>query len=845
MRFPIGVEFIRLHPHSKEPVQKNWSNTKEGKTKIPSLTPEQVRDILRQGGNYGIRIRACDLIIDIDPRNGGNPAKLPFDYSGFPTVVTPSGGLHIYCTLPPNTNPKAIAHTIPEYGKGVEFKIKGQYVVGPGSIHPDFPNGPKYAWDETFGPVDFSHNAAPDILIQKILKSGYKSGSDTDITLTDVIAMDSLLVTNEQLEFILERLDVTLFAEHDKWFNFMCACHEATGGNGRPAFVSWCTSDPRYAGHGENIAMRWDSLKAGQAGSAGKGTFLHILLEHGINDIELDRGAEEDFKAFANREYNPPSGPGHKPVIRVRGGSLEQNFKAIEQALGEQTKNRPEFGIYQRGGLLVRIARYAGTIDVPDEEGIHRDNGTMQILSSEGTLQLHTTSAAMWQKFDARSEEWKPINAPLEVVQALGSAAGMWPTIPELHGISESPTMRLNGTILDKPGYDEMSGLFFDAKIPFDAVKDKPTREDALRALDELLEINKGFPFVEPVDRSVSLSMQLTPFARHAMRSAPMFIIAAPKMGSGKTLMSNLPNYLVAGKASSLFSQADNPEEDKKRLLALLLEGSLVTVIDNIEKPLKSDALCTALTEPSIKDRILGSTKVISVPTKTVWIATGNNVRVDGDLTSRCVLCRIDPKTERPEERHFDVNLHEYVPKNRGRLVAACLTILRAYVVATRAEFGGNPADRVRCVEFGRFEQWSQLIREPLIWLGLDDPCASRRIIESRDPVRDTLGNLLETWYKHFGPAPRTIAKTLLELQGDLEHNYDDLEACLMSIAGERGRINAFRVGNFIAKHENRIERGFHFERFSGGNGTGIAWRAVPVSALPDDLNLTDEDIFG
>jgi hypothetical protein len=234
------------------------------------------------------------------------------------------------------------------------------------------------------------------------------------------------------------------------------------------------------------------------------------------------------------------------------------------------------------------------------------------------------------------------------------------------------------------------------------------------------------------------------------VRSAPLTGISAPKMGSGKTLLAHLPGYIATGRSPALMAQADDPQEEKKRLLALLLEGSIVTVLDNCERPLKSDALCTALTESTIRDRILGSTRTISVPTATTWIATGNAFCVDGDLSSRTLLCTLDPQCERPEERNFGVNLHTEVPRRRGELATALLTVVRAFLAA------GAPRQSIPT--FGRFEDWSGFARDPLVWLGFADPCETRRMIESRDPVRDKLGNLLEAWHAVFGDTDQTIA---------------------------------------------------------------------------------------
>jgi hypothetical protein len=73
------------------------------------------------------------------------------------------------------------------------------------------------------------------------------------------------------------------------------------------------------------------------------------------------------------------------------------------------------------------------------------------------------------------------------------------------------------------------------------------------------------------------------------------------------------------------------------------------------------------------------------------------------------------------------------VPAHRGKIAAACLTILRAYHVTKRPMAG-------KLTVFGRFENWSAMVREPLVWLGQVDPCDTRRQVESRDPVARAAG---------------------------------------------------------------------------------------------------------
>lgn len=93
-------------------------------------------------GNFGVRLDADDLVIDVDPRNFPKDipvAKLfqdalPFKLTGATfTVRTGGGGLHLYFRKP---SEQAIRGAIKGF-PGIEFKTKGQYLVGAGSIHPD------------------------------------------------------------------------------------------------------------------------------------------------------------------------------------------------------------------------------------------------------------------------------------------------------------------------------------------------------------------------------------------------------------------------------------------------------------------------------------------------------------------------------------------------------------------------------------------------------------------------------------------------------------------------------------------------------------------------------------
>lgn len=87
--------------------------------------------------NVGVRVPAGHVVIDIDPRNGGNDTwqSIKPERTATFAVATGGGGWHLYYELPYEFPMKG------QLGPGVDIKKNNGYVVGPGSIHP---NGKPY-----------------------------------------------------------------------------------------------------------------------------------------------------------------------------------------------------------------------------------------------------------------------------------------------------------------------------------------------------------------------------------------------------------------------------------------------------------------------------------------------------------------------------------------------------------------------------------------------------------------------------------------------------------------------------------------------------------------------------
>ena len=543
---------------------------------------------------------------------------------------------------------------------------------------------------------------------------------------------------------------------------------------------------------------KWDERHYGNGRTYGEETIAKAIA-----------GCRETYRSGPERASESPAHEDGLPEIRLEGGELHDVVDAAERALLASAGTE----VFQRGGLLVRLTRYQ---DESARRGLKRSAGSLVIRPVETPhLVERLTAAAHWMKFNAKTMEWAEIDCPERVAKTL-EARGTWFLKP-LSGTIEAPTLRPDGSVLATPGYDETTGLFYDpGDLAFPEIKTSPTREDAREAHRLFESLLIGFPFVDRNDEcpgsdfAVAVSAILTALVRKSLKSAPLHAFRAPKMASGKSLLADVVGMIATGRPCAVMSLGEDATEERKRWLSVLMEGDPVVCIDNIEKPLGGSTLCSILTQETYKDRILGMSRTVTVSTSVTLLCTGNNLIFDGDLTTRVIPCDLDPGVERPEERRFDVNLYQYVPEHRAGLVVAGLSILRAYVAA------GRPPQAL--APFGRFEEWSDLVRSALVWVGTADPCAGRARIEEQDPTRQRLGQLLVAWKEALPGRFATVAEVIALSDVGSEHgalgDAARLRDALLAVAGDRGsRINPRFLGNYLSKHAKRFEGGLRFEK--------------------------------
>lgn len=508
-----------------------------------------------------------------------------------------------------------------------------------------------------------------------------------------------------------------------------------------------------------------------------------------------------DLLRFVDIEVNTAR---MKPTIRVMAGEIHRVVDAAERELAHSRRH------YQRGGLIVTVVTDPGT----------RETRVQEI--SAPALVRALAGAATWERFDGRSEDWVRTDPPARHAAVLFDSTS-YHHLPVLSGLARQPYLRADGSLMTAAGYDPSSGMFgvFDAR-EF-SIPDNPSLAEAKAALALLEDLLAEFSFPSDTDLAAALSALLTAAVRPSLAHAPMFHARAHMVGSGKSYLCELVTAFATPQRGTPTTFPADDEECRKLLLAELLRAPAVIEFDNLTGDLVAHkSLCTVLTSEHMSGRILGVSKTATVSTRALFLASGNNVGPVQDMTRRCITIHLDPGCEVPAARSFRrPELVRDVLRERGRYVGAALTIVRAWIVA------GRP--KTECKSMAGYGDWSDLCRQPLLWLGRADATESVFEAMNEDPDRETLDRLLTGWQAAFGKTAAMVRDAIrVSAFGD---EYAELREVLHDIADERGEINRRRLGWWVRRHAGRIVDGRRFVRASG-NRSAEAWQVESVSPV-------------
>lgn len=501
-------------------------------------------------------------------------------------------------------------------------------------------------------------------------------------------------------------------------------------------------------------------------------------------------------------------------VIDVRGGDL---VEIVNQA--EATLLEADTGIYQRGNELVRAIKLDKPVGADHE--VRRNAGSTMLIPVTETWALEQMARhATWTRTtpgkigkDGKAGEPKVavIDPPFTYARTLLAREGEW-RFPPLKGVVTAPTMDREGRVIQEPGYDPLSGLLLDFREGvFPVVPGRAAKDDAVAALARFAAqpgqvdrhgLLRGFPFETEASKSVALAALLAAMVRPGLGSMPLHAFDAPTAGTGKSKLAEMAGLLACGQVPPALSQGKSPEEDEKRLSTVLHAGDPVILIDNCDLPIQGDFLCSMLTQETVQARILGRSERRILPSTALVLATGNNLTLEGDVSRRTVICRLDAKMERPDARKFDFEPQADMLADRPGFVVAALTAMRAYILAN-----DKPALR----PMGSFPDFD-LIRGTLVWAGYDDPGETQKGIFDADPRKTELMEIMRAWGKAYGDRPVAVATIG-------QRGYQDaLYQALANATGSRNGVwNAKSVGWWLRRNKDRIIGGCAFRSFGDG----------------------------
>ncbi len=491
-------------------------------------------------------------------------------------------------------------------------------------------------------------------------------------------------------------------------------------------------------------------------------------LQSGLDPDEVERISDSAFTAAKAkprqlapaRESAAPSGADSGKPYRIKLRDGAQLILDLIDAVNEGAV--PD--LYRSGGGLVHL------FDVDDDPTMpvgQTRKGTREVTPTLlGALlarhvqvyETQTREGASGKEFEAEHRIQPELGTRQQVL-----AGGPWPGVPTLRGVTRIPVLRGDGTILNAPGYDSASGLYFDPQCDFSDLPTDPSLAQVAAARSFLLDaLLRDFPFVSDADRANYLAALATPVVRRflegggGVRPTPLLAVNAHAPGSGKTLLTEIIRRVFGGDLTQW--KPDEAELGKCIVSALRDKQGAVYVLDNVEETqaVRSPTLSALLTSGVFTGRVLGQSRNLSLVNDLLWAVTGNNLRLEGDNASRSLLVGLDAGVERPDLRTGfklgDLDTWLESSTNRGRVVRSLLVLARAWIVA------GAP--RIETPMRG-FSWWASAMAGLLDFHGIGGFLGNTDRTGEADGARQEREAFLSAWFEQFGDRPMGVRELM------------------------------------------------------------------------------------
>ena len=220
--------------------------------------------------NIGVLTGYSLLVVDIDPRNGGEAtvSALQNKHGCFPetwTSMTPSGGRHLFFSLRDNIILRSCKDT------GIDFLLQGSQAVLPTSIAGGQRGDIKeYCWADGFAPYDCKMACAPPWLVAHISRAATRGEGE--------LRSPAARCSSEELaaaEWQLERVSPDTY---DTWLKVGFALH-ASGHCEKALRIweEWSKASPKF--RPGDCRRKWATFRQGEIGL---GTIAQLAQGRGL-----------------------------------------------------------------------------------------------------------------------------------------------------------------------------------------------------------------------------------------------------------------------------------------------------------------------------------------------------------------------------------------------------------------------------------------------------------------------------------------------------------------------------------------------------------------------------------
>jgi hypothetical protein len=608
-------------------------------------------------------------LIDFDPRNGGSPAALNGE---MPTVYleadTPSGGLHYFVRSLGARSRDGVLPGIDYKGGDADGQGRGFAFIAPtrklskatGEIG-------QYRWRRIgAGLAGLAEDRSGEKLAEMVRQAHTTGRSDKA---TPESGEDADMLRTGPWE------DVPgLLAEgrHDGVYKLACSLRGRGG---------WRVGDALA----HMRAVVWPEIDQTQAGHE----FTEAEFEATIRDA-FDRH-EDGPSTLVGGEQETMGQTPSRPPLNVTNAATTADW--LRERLGTGLLS----GFFARGDKIVHTPRVGEEGYEPLTDDERHDDGPAQVrpasaeyIAARCQYTFHCYRTRVNRNGDLVVDQVTgkpkryPAMFPTVAAKTAVNAVDLLPGISRLTGVTHTPLIRSDGTVLDTPGFDKATGVLYlpepGLKIP--PVPERPTPAEVYWALRTILHPIHKFPFVSCHDRANWVGLQLTPPLRQiALPPYKLGAMEAHQHRSGKTFLAEMIRATHGGVFRVGLSENDT--ELRKQISTFLdVTTGPVIVLDNVSGTLDSPVLAGLLTSAQWDDRKLGTNEVvISRPNDRLWLCTGNNMSLAADIPPRTVRSAIDAGMPHPERREFDFNPVQWVKTHRAETIWALLTLVRAWVV--------------------------------------------------------------------------------------------------------------------------------------------------------------------